>query len=82
MSKEIIAFSDEDGNKVEFQVVEKINIDEEKYVLLAKEEEEEDGDAYVYKIVEEDGVEQYVAVNDDDEFEKVLEEYNSYFDEE
>lgn len=80
MSKEIIAFSDEDGNKVELEVVEKINIDQEKYVLLAREEEE--GDAYVYKIVEEDGVEQYVAVNDDDEFERVLEEYNSYFDEE
>ncbi|WP_187296329.1 DUF1292 domain-containing protein [Tepidibacter mesophilus] len=80
MSKEIVAFSDEDGNKVEFEIVEKINIEEEKYVLLAR--EEEDGDAYVYKIVEEDGVEQYVAVNDDDEFERVLEEYNSYFDEE
>ncbi|WFD09352.1 DUF1292 domain-containing protein [Tepidibacter hydrothermalis] len=81
MSKERVAFLDEEGNKVEFKIVEKINIEEDKYVLLAREEEEE-GDAYVYKIVEEDGVEQYVAVDDDDEFEKVLEEYNSYFDEE
>ncbi|MCT4509652.1 MAG: DUF1292 domain-containing protein [Tepidibacter sp.] len=80
MSKERVAFLDDQGNKVELEIIEKINIEEEKYVLLAKEENEED--AYVYKIVEEDGVEQYIAVNDDEEFERVLEEYNSYFDEE
>ncbi|AOT72179.1 DUF1292 domain-containing protein [Geosporobacter ferrireducens] len=76
--KQIISFYDEDGQKIEFELVEIIEMEDNKYALLAPIGEEDD--AYVYKIVEMDGKEEYVVVEDDDEFERVLEEYDSYFD--
>jgi uncharacterized protein YrzB (UPF0473 family) len=75
----IITMVDEDGEKVEFELVEIIELNEIKYALLAPVGDEED--AYVYKIEEVDGKKEYIAVEDEDEFEKVLEEYESTFDE-
>lgn len=80
MEKKIVTFLDEDGQKIEFELIDVLQIENDKYALMALEGNEED--AYVYKIVEIDGKEEYLAVDDDDEFERVLEEYNSYFDEE
>jgi uncharacterized protein YrzB (UPF0473 family) len=75
----IITMVDEDGEKVEFELVEIIDLNENKYALLAPVGDEED--AYVYKIEEVDGKKEYIAVEDEEEFEKVLEEYESTFDE-
>lgn len=75
----IISMMDEDGEKVEFELVEIIELDENKYALLAPIGDEED--AFVYKIEMVDGKEQYLAVEDEQEFERVLEEYESTFDE-
>ena len=75
----IITMVDEDGEKVDFELVEIIELDENKYALLAPVGNEED--AYVYKIEVLDGKEQYIAVEDEEEFERVLEEYESTFDE-
>lgn len=78
--KKIVTFKDEEGNKIDFEVVDILRIEEDKYALLAPIEDEED--AYVYKIIEVDGKEEYVPIEDDDEFARVSEEYDSYFDEE
>ena len=75
----IITMVDEDGEKVDFELVEIIELDENKYALLAPIGEEED--AFVYKIELVDGKEQYIAVEDEEEFERVLEEYESTFEE-
>lgn len=75
----IITMVDEDGEKVDFELVEIIELEENKYALLAPVGNEED--AYVYKIEVLDGKEQYIAVEDEEEFERVLEEYESTFDE-
>ena len=75
----IITMVDEDGEKLEFELVEIIELNENKYALLAPVGDEED--AYVYKIEEVDGKKEYNAVEDEEEFEKVLEEYESTFDE-
>lgn len=80
IEKKIVTFVDEEGQKIEFELVDVLQIENDKYALMALEGNEED--AYVYKIVEVDGKEEYLAVDDDDEFDRVLEEYNSYFDEE
>jgi uncharacterized protein YrzB (UPF0473 family) len=76
----IITMIDEDGEKVDFELIEIIELDENKYALLAPIGDEDD--AYVYKIEEVDGKPQYIAVEDEEEFERVLEEYESTFDEE
>jgi len=75
----IISMMDEDGEKVDFELVEIIELDENRYALLAPIGDEED--AFVYKIETIDGKEQYLAVEDEEEFERVLEEYESTFDE-
>ena len=75
----IISMMDEDGEKVDFELIEIIELDENKYALLAPIGDEED--AFVYKIETVDGKEQYIAVEDEEEFERVLEEYESTFDE-
>jgi len=75
----IISMMDEDGEKVDFELVEIIELDENKYALLAPIGDEED--AFVYKIETVEGKDQYIAVEDEEEFERVLEEYESTFDE-
>lgn len=75
----IITMLDEDGEKIDFELIEIIELDEKKYALLAPIGEEDD--AFVYKIEVIDGKEQYIAVEDEEEFERVLEEYDSTFEE-
>jgi len=75
----IITMLDEDGEKIDFELIEIIELDENKYALLAPIGEEDD--AFVYKIEVIDGKEQYIAVEDEEEFERVLEEYDSTFEE-
>ena len=75
----IISMMDEDGEKVDFELVEIIELEEIRYALLAPIGDEED--AFVYKIETVDGKEQYIAVEEEEEFERVLEEYESTFDE-
>lgn len=75
----VITMLDEDGEKVDFEIIEIIELDENKYALLAPIGEEED--AFVYKIEVVDEKEQYIAVEDEEEFAKVLEEYESTFEE-
>ncbi|MBU3111863.1 DUF1292 domain-containing protein [Clostridium lacusfryxellense] len=75
----IITMLDEDGEKIDFELIEIIELDEKKYALLAP--IGEDDDAFVYKIEVIDGKEQYIAVEDEEEFERVLEEYDSTFEE-
>ena len=75
-----VKLADENGKVEEFEVVETLEMDGSKYALLAPIGEEDD--AFVYKIVEKDGQEEYVPVEDDEEFEMVLEEYDSLFGEE
>jgi len=75
----IITMIDEDGEKVDFELIEIIELDANRYALLAPIGEEED--AFVYKIELVDDKEQYIAVEDEKEFERVLEEYESTFDE-
>ena len=75
----VITMVDEDGEKVDFEIIEIIELDENKYALLAPIGEEED--AFVYKIELVDDKEQYIAVENEEEFARVLEEYESTFEE-
>ncbi|MCB2293757.1 DUF1292 domain-containing protein [Clostridium algoriphilum] len=74
----IISMVDEDGEKVDFELIEIIELDENRYALLAPIGEEDD--AFVYKIEIVDGKEQYISVEDEEEFAKVLEKYESTFE--
>ncbi|AHM57397.1 hypothetical protein EAL2_c21160 [Peptoclostridium acidaminophilum DSM 3953] len=77
---ELIKVQDEEGNDIELELIETIELDGNEYVILAPAGQEED--AYVYKVVDSPEGKKYVAIEDEDEFERVAEEYESYFDEE
>lgn len=73
---EIMSFKDEDGNKVDFEVVAKIFLEETKkeYLLLTSVEDDA-GDMYMFRIDVVDEKEELNLVEDDKEFLAVKKEY-------
>lgn len=72
--KEIMAFKDEDGNKVEFEAIARIFLEKQEYVLLAPLEEESE-DIFAFRVDMVEGKEELNLVEDDKEFEEVTKEY-------
>lgn len=78
--KKIITVLDAETNeKIELELVEEINLNDMRYVLLAPTDNDED--AYIYKIVNVDGKDTYEMVESEEEFNAVVEEYDKLFDE-
>lgn len=72
-----IILTDEDGNDVEFEVVTKLEIEEEEYFIVAPIDDEE-GDAIALKVVKsEDGEELFATVEDDEEFQIVSDAFET-----
>jgi uncharacterized protein YrzB (UPF0473 family) len=74
--KLVMSFKDENGNKVDFEAVAEIYLEEQKYLILAPVEGNEE-DAYVFRVDEEEGQEVLNLVEDDAEFLKVNKEYKN-----
>lgn len=73
--KEIMSFRDEEGNKVDFEAIAKIYLEEQGYLLLSPVDEDSD-DMFAFRIdVNEEGKEELNLVEDDNEFEKIKKEY-------
>lgn len=74
-----IKLVDADSNEViELEVVEDLTIDGNHYLILAS--LEEDDDAFIYKVIGEGEKATYEAVEDEDEFNKVVAEYDRIFE--
>lgn len=71
----IRTFLDEDGNKVEFEAIAEIYLEEQGYLLLAPMDDEESEDVFVFRMDEVDGKEELNIVEDDKEFIAVKKEY-------
>lgn len=79
--RHIITLTDPDTNeKVELEIVEELVVNGENYALLAP--LDNDDEAFVYKISGEGTDASYEMVEDEDEFNMVVEEYDRLFDEE
>ena len=75
--KEIMSFRDEDGNKVDFEAIAKIYLEEQGYLLLSPVEEDND-DIFAFRIdINEVGKEELNLVEDDNEFEAIKKEYKN-----
>ena len=73
--KQIMSFKDEDGNKVDFEAVARIYVENKEYLLLAPLDEDSD-DMFAFRIdVNEEGKEELNLVEDDKEFEEIKKEY-------
>lgn len=72
--KMIMSFRNENGEKVDFEAIAEIYLEEKKYLILAPIDGNEE-DAYVFRVDLEDDKEVMNLVEDDDEFLKVNKEY-------
>lgn len=77
---QIMSFKDENGDKVDFEVVAKIYLGEEgkevEYMVLSPlEGSANEEDAFVFRVDEKDGNVEYNLVEDEVEFEEVKKEY-------
>ena len=74
--KGIMSFLNESGEKVDFEPIAEIYLEEKKYLILAPVNGDED-DAFIFRVDIEDEKEVLNLVEDDDEFIKVKKEYKN-----
>ena len=72
----ILTFTDEEGNDVEFEILDALTVDEKQYlVVMQADEDSENAGVVILEINEEDGEEVYDTVIDDEVAEKVFQEF-------
>jgi uncharacterized protein YrzB (UPF0473 family) len=74
--KEIMSFLDEDGNKIDFEPIARIYLEEQEYLILAPVNGSEE-DAFVFRVDIEDEKQVLNIVEDDEEFNEVKKEYKN-----
>lgn len=74
--KQIMSFKDEEGNKVDFEVIAKIYLEETEYLILAPVNGSEE-DAFAFRVDYENDSPVYNLVEDDNEFESIKKEYKN-----
>ena len=67
-----VVLTDEDGNEVEFEHIDTVEVDGETYMAFIPSELDEEAEVVILKVVEEDGEEVLVSVEDDDEADRVF----------
>ena len=77
MEDSIITFTDEEGNDIDFQILDALTVDEKQYLVVmpCEDEESEDVGVVILEIKDEDGEEVYDTVIDDELAEKVFQEF-------
>lgn len=83
----IIVLNDENGEEVQFEFLDLVELDSEEYVVLlpvVEEGEEDDGEVVILKVEdsESEDEESYVSVDDEETLEKVFEIFKEKFKDE
>ena len=82
----VIILNDEDGNEVQFEFLDLVELDSEEYVVLlpTSEEEEDEGEVVILKVEDTDSEdeESYVSVEDEEILNKVFEQFKEKFKDE
>lgn len=68
----IIVLNDEDGNEVEFEYLDAVELDDKEYIILLPVEEQESGEVVIFRVEGEGENETYVGLEDEEEAEKVF----------
>ena len=75
-NEELIETIDEDGNKVTFELIDVVTVEDVEYALLLPKDvkdEEEEGEILVMRLKKDGEEYSFEAIDDDDEFNKVAE---------
>ena len=82
----IVVLNDENGEEVEFEFLDLIELDDEEYVVLlpVEEDEEAEGEVVILKVEDTDNEEEesYVSVEDEEVLNKVFEIFKEKFKDE
>ncbi len=70
-----IILNDEDGNEVEFEFLDVVELDDKEYVILLPVAEAEKGEVVIFRIEGEGDEESYVSLEDEAEAERVFEAF-------
>ena len=81
MQEDIITLIDEDGEEHRFSLIDVLEVDSNSYAVLAPEDDNEEGDAFIFRIESIDGEDELIAVEDDEEFERVAAAWTEMEDE-
>ena len=84
----IIILNDEDGNEVQFEFLDLVELDSEEYVILlpvaSEDDEDADGEVVILKVEDSESEEEesYVSVDDEEVLNKVFEIFKEKFKDE
>ena len=67
-----IILNDEEGNEIEFEFLDVVEVDGNEYVVLLPVEEAEKGEVVIFRIEGSEEEESYVSLEDEEEAEKVF----------
>lgn len=84
MEESVVLLIDEEGHEHEFQLIDMLEVDDTQYAVLSPiEDGEESEEAIILKVgLDTNGEEVLFDIEDDAEWEKVVEVWNSFLDEE
>ena len=68
----IVVLTDEEGNDVEFEFLDVVQVDDKEYVILLPVEEMEKGEVVIFRIEGDGEEESYIGLEDEAEAEKVF----------
>ncbi|QGG46723.1 DUF1292 domain-containing protein [Heliorestis convoluta] len=77
----IIILTDEEGNEIEFEELDRVEVDGKEYAVLLPADDEED-EAIILRVELEDGEEVFSHIEDDEEWEKVADYWQELTEEE
>lgn len=80
MEEGVITFTDDEGNDVEFEILDVVPFENKEYLVVMPCDGEDDGGVVILEIKEEDGEEVYDTVIDDELAEKIFEEFKKVND--
>ena len=85
VSPDVITLNDEDGKEVKFEVITKLDIEENEYVIVLPIDDEtaiDEEEGIILKIVKlESGEEGFITVEDEDEYQMVVDAYELWSEE-
>ena len=81
MEDETIILYDEDGEEQRFELIASLSVEDKDYVVVRPADDEDGEDGYILRVdKDENGEEIFLGVEDDDEFDIVVEAYNELMD--
>ena len=75
----VYTLTDEEGNESEFELLDELTLDDNLYLALIPLDSDEDEYVVLKVEVDENGEEVFVTIDDDDEFDRVVDAFEDHF---